>query len=71
MTIANSEIYEMIMQLPVEKSKQAVSYVELLYANEKFEPNQETIDAMNEVKRGGLRKFNSIEELMADLNADD
>jgi len=34
-------------------------------------PNQETIEAMLEARRGGLSTFHSIEELMADLHADD
>jgi DNA-damage-inducible protein J len=45
-------------------------------ANEKalpFEPlipNAETIAAMREARSGSLARFNSIDELMADLNAD-
>jgi len=35
------------------------------------EPNQTTIAAMEEVRRGGLEKFETIEELMADLYAND
>ena len=34
-------------------------------------PNAETIAAIEEARRGGLKSFNSFEELMADLNADD
>ena len=34
-------------------------------------PNAETIAAMKEARKGGLKKFNSIEALMADLDADD
>ena len=34
-------------------------------------PNDETIAAMRELERGEGRTFNSIEELMADLNAED
>ena len=46
-------------------------------ANEKtlpFEPlvpNAETIAAMREARNGKLRKFDSIDELMTNLNADD
>ena len=36
-----------------------------------FEPNAETKAAMEEAKRGDLKSFNSVEELMADLNAED
>ena len=34
-------------------------------------PNAETIAAMKELEEGGGAVFNSIEELMADLNAED
>lgn len=34
-------------------------------------PNAETIAAMKEARRGGLASFNSVDALMADLNADD
>ena len=34
-------------------------------------PNAETITAMKEARAGKLTSFNSIEDLMADLDADD
>lgn len=34
-------------------------------------PNATTIEAMKEARRGGLQSFESIDDLMADLNADD
>ena len=34
-------------------------------------PNAVTIAAMKESRAGGLKSFNAIEDLMADLNADD
>jgi DNA-damage-inducible protein J len=34
-------------------------------------PNAETIAAMKEARRGGLHGFASVDELMADLDADD
>ena len=34
-------------------------------------PNEETIAAMKEARRGRLPSFESVDELMADLNADD
>ena len=34
-------------------------------------PNAETIAAIEELERGGGKSFDSIEELMADLNAGD
>ena len=36
-----------------------------------FEPGPETIAAMVACERGDLVSFNSVAELMADLNADD
>ena len=38
---------------------------------EPFRPNAVTIAAMEEARRGGGQKFDSIEALMADLDADD
>ena len=34
-------------------------------------PSAETIAAMTEARKGGLKSFASVEALMADLNADD
>jgi hypothetical protein len=34
-------------------------------------PNAETIAAIEELERGGGKSFDSIEELMAELNADE
>lgn len=34
-------------------------------------PNETTIDAMKEARRGGLASFSSVRDLMADLNEDD
>ncbi len=34
-------------------------------------PNAVTIKAMKEARRGKLKSFKSVEDLMADLNADD
>jgi DNA-damage-inducible protein J len=34
-------------------------------------PNEETIKAMKEARRGNLPSFATVEELMADLNAPD
>lgn len=34
-------------------------------------PNATTIAAMKEARQGGLPRFNSVQELMDDLNADD
>jgi DNA-damage-inducible protein J len=36
-----------------------------------FRPDQETIDAMLEARNGPLKRSNSVDELMADLHADD
>ena len=38
---------------------------------EPFRPNAETSAAMEEARAGNLKSFDSIEALMADLNADD
>lgn len=34
-------------------------------------PNAKTIAAMKEARRGKLRSFKNVDDLMADLNADD
>ena len=34
-------------------------------------PNATTIEAMKEARRGGLKLFSTVEDLMVDLNADD
>jgi len=34
-------------------------------------PNKETIKAMKEARKGKLKSFTSVDDLMADLNADD
>lgn len=34
-------------------------------------PNAITIEAMKEARRGGLKSFATVDDLMADLNADD
>lgn len=34
-------------------------------------PNAETISAMKEARRGDLPSFDSVDDLMADLNAED
>lgn len=34
-------------------------------------PNAATIKAMKEARRGGLKSFATVEDLMVDLNADD
>ena len=34
-------------------------------------PNAVTIEAMKEARRGGLKSFGTVEDLMVDLDADD
>lgn len=34
-------------------------------------PNKETIEAMKEARKGKLKTFTSVDDLMADLHADD
>jgi len=36
-----------------------------------FRPNAETVEAMEEARRGNLPSFDSVEALIADLNAPD
>ena len=36
-----------------------------------FAPNKETLEAANEARDGGLKRFSSLDVLMADLDADD
>ena len=38
---------------------------------EPLRPNAETIAAMEEARAGGLERFDSVDALLADLNADD
>lgn len=38
---------------------------------ELFRPNETTIAAMREARAGGLKRFNSVAELMADDDEDD
>ncbi len=57
-----SEVMRMVLNKIV-----AEQYVSL----DLFHPNQETLDAMAEMDRGGLPTYATVAELMADLNADD
>jgi len=34
-------------------------------------PNRETVEAMKEARRGNLKSFDSVDDLMADLDAED
>ncbi|OPB30050.1 type II toxin-antitoxin system RelB/DinJ family antitoxin [Bartonella sp. WD12.1] len=36
-----------------------------------FQPNAKTLEAFAELETGGLKKFNSVDELFDDLYADD
>jgi len=36
-----------------------------------WQPNEETIEAMKELRQGGLQQFKSVEELLTHLHADD
>jgi DNA-damage-inducible protein J len=38
---------------------------------EPLAPNAETVEAMREARAGNLKSFKSVDDLMADLNADD
>ena len=39
--------------------------------SEPLVPNADTIEAMKEARRGNLPSFDTVDELMSDLNADD
>ena len=36
-----------------------------------FQPNEETLSAFAEIERGGLKQFDSVEALFADLHEED
>lgn len=36
-----------------------------------FQPNAETLAAFTEIERGGLKRFDSVEDLFAELHAKD
>jgi DNA-damage-inducible protein J len=36
-----------------------------------FQPNAETLAAFAEIERGGLKRFDSVDDLFADLHAQD
>ena len=60
--LTSSELYRGVLKRIV--AEQHVS-VDLFY------PNEETLAAMRELQEGGGKTFDSVEALMADLNADD
>lgn len=49
MTVANAEIYEMIMQLPVEKSSLVIDYVRHLQDEDDEPLTDEEIEQMSDV----------------------
>ena len=50
--------------LDAEPAKELVALMKLTLI-----PNAKTIEAMKEARRGGLKSFSSIADLMADINA--
>ena len=40
-------------------------------ARDKIQPNAETLAAFAEIERGGLKQFDSVESLFADLHEED
>jgi len=62
MGLTVSDAFRMMMVRIVQEKKLPFS---------PLEPNDETILAIKEARKGGLKSFNSVNDLMADLNADD
>jgi DNA-damage-inducible protein J len=62
---AGLTIDEAIQRLLLRAADQQIVPLEL------YEPNADTLEAMEELRTGGGKSFNSVADLMADLNADD
>lgn len=62
---AGLTVSDVVRVLMTRIAKDKVIPVEL------FQPNAETIAAFAETERGGLKRFNSVDELFENLNADD
>jgi DNA-damage-inducible protein J len=62
---AGLTIDEAIHRLLLRAADQQIVPLEL------YEPNAETLEAMEELRTGGGKSFHSVADLMADLNADD
>jgi DNA-damage-inducible protein J len=62
---AGLTIDQAIHRLLLRAAEQQIVPLEL------YEPNAETLEAMEELRVGGGKSFHSVAELMADLNADD
>jgi DNA-damage-inducible protein J len=62
---AGLTIDQAIHRLLLRAAEQQIVPLEL------YEPNAETLEAMEELRAGGGKSFHSVAELMADLNADD
>jgi DNA-damage-inducible protein J len=57
-----SDVWQRILRRTVEEHHLPIDL---------FSPNAETLEAMAELDRGEGKSFNTVEELMDDLNADD
>jgi DNA-damage-inducible protein J len=57
-----SDVYQRILRRTVEEQHFPIDL---------FSPNAETLEAMAELDRGEGKSFNTVAELMADLDADD
>jgi len=57
-----SEVYRMLLRITVEEQHTPSAL---------FRPKAETLEAMHELEAGGGKSFASVEDLMADLHADD
>jgi DNA-damage-inducible protein J len=62
---AGLTIDQAIQRLLLRAADQQIVPLEL------YEPNAETLEAMQELRAGGGKSFGTVAELMADLNADD
>ncbi len=62
---AGLTIDQAIQRLLLRAADQQIVPLEL------YEPNAETLEAMEELRLGGGKSFGSVAELMADLHADD
>jgi DNA-damage-inducible protein J len=62
---AGLTIDQAIQRLLLRAADQQIVPLEL------YEPNAETLEAMQELRAGGGKSFSSVADLMADLNADD
>jgi hypothetical protein len=56
---------------PAQQKQVVLSHCELCQTYEPKSPSASTLQAMQELAQGQSKRFATVEELMADLNADD